>query len=252
MFDIITQKLTEIEQQSNVKLLYVAESGSRAWGFSSIDSDYDVRGVFIYPYEQYLTIDECKETFEWIEDKWFDVGAWELKKTLRLLRKSNPVLIEWLQSPIIYQAYPTIQQQLLALAEQYYQPRAVLHHYRGIAKTTSASIAEGKIKLKKWFYLLRALLAAYWTVSQDSMPPMELAKLLAVLPESTLKQEINELITFKQDKDESYLWTPTASLQTLIEKLWQDTEIQLPERVTPDTELLNQWFRKTLHEINYR
>ena len=109
MHNQILKKLPQIEQMHQIKLLYVAESGSRAWGFASTNSDYDVRGIFIRPRNAYLSIDKPKETFEWIENNWFDVGAWDITKALHLLRKSNAILFEWLQSPIVYQQYAGIQ-----------------------------------------------------------------------------------------------------------------------------------------------
>ncbi len=249
MFETINQKLPEIEKQHHIKLLYVAESGSRAWGFASTDSDYDVRGIFIHPRDEYLSIDTPKETFEWIENDWFDVGVWEITKALRLLKKSNSVLFEWLQSPIVYQQYPHIQQELLALAQQYYQPKAVLYHYLGIAKTVNKNMADNTIKLKKWFYLLRALLAAYWSVTQNNIPPMQLMQLLNTLTE-TEQKEIQELVQFKADKDEHFLWTPTLTMQQLIKRLWRETAVSLENRKVPDHQLLNHWFRKTLNDIN--
>lgn len=251
MHDLIVTKLTEIEKERHIKLLYVIESGSRAWGFPSTNSDYDVRGIFLNPYDNYLSVDEPKETFEWIENEWFDVGGWDLRKTLRLLRRSNSVLLEWLQSPITYKTYNNIQAELLELATHYYQPKAALYHYRGVAKTTGNNFANEPIRLKKWFYVVRSLIAAYWAVTESTIPPMQLEKLLVKLPSDT-QQEIKELVIFKQDKDESFLWTPTKNLQQLIEWLWQVTDIQLPDYKVPDSELLNQWFRKVLNDINYR
>lgn len=249
MIDTIQKKLPHIEQQHQLTLLYVAESGSRAWGVASTDSDYDVRGIFIYPRQNYLAIDPPKETFEWIENQWFDVGGWELTKALRLLRKSNSVLLEWLQSPIVYRAQANIQVELLNLAEHFYQPRAVLYHYRGIAKTASESMQGETIKLKKWFYLLRALLAAQWAATQYTIPPMQLKQLLAPLS-SQEQNSILELVEFKADKDEHFLWMPPTPMKQLIERLWQTSDQSLATRDTPDTEMLNTWFRKKLDEIN--
>lgn len=249
MFNAIQKKLSHIEQQHQLTLLYVAESGSRAWGFSSTDSDYDVRGIFIYPRENYLAIDAPKETFEWIENQWFDVGGWELTKTLRLLRKSNSVLLEWLQSPIVYHAQANTQTELLNLAQHYYQPRAALYHYRGIAKTASDGMQGETIKLKKWFYLLRALLAAHWAATQTSIPPMQLKQLLAPLTPQE-QSHILDLVEFKADKDEHFLWTPPSALQQLIDRLWLESDCSLATRDTPDTEMLNTWFRNKLDEIN--
>ncbi|WP_109407698.1 nucleotidyltransferase domain-containing protein [Proteus genomosp. 4] len=258
MHNEILKKLPQIEQEHQVKLLYVAESGSRAWGFASTNSDYDVRGIFIRPRNAYLSIDKPKETFEWIENSWFDVGAWDITKALHLLRKSNCILLEWLQSPIIYQQYPNVQKELFELAKLYYQPKVIVHHYRGIAKVVSDYFPEDKtrneadakpIKLKKWFYLLRSLLSAYWTVKTGDIPPMELNKLIKIL--SVEEQKIiHELVEFKSDKDEYFTWVPTETMQHLIFFLWQETDVQLAKREIPDNDVLNNWFRKKLDETD--
>lgn len=259
MHNEILKKLPQIEQEYQVKLLYVAESGSRAWGFASTDSDYDVRGIFIRPRNAYLSIDKPKETFEWIENSWFDVGAWDITKALHLLRKSNCILLEWLQSPIIYQQYPNVQKELFELAELYYQPKVIVHHYRGIAKVVSGYCPENNakneisaepIKLKKWFYMLRSLLSAYWTVKTSNIPPMELDKLIKIL---TIEEQkaIKELVEFKSDKDEHFTWVPTDAMQHLVIFLWQETNVQLTKRTVPDNNILNNWFRKKLDETDY-
>ncbi|MBI6529867.1 nucleotidyltransferase domain-containing protein [Proteus vulgaris] len=258
MHNEILKKLPQIEQEHQVKLLYVAESGSRAWGFASTDSDYDVRGIFIRPRNAYLSIDKPKETFEWIENSWFDVGAWDITKALHLLRKSNCILLEWLQSPIIYRQYPNIKKELFELATLYYQPKVIVHHYRGIAKVVSGYSPKDKIrneadtksiKLKKWFYLLRSLLSAYWTVKTGDIPPMELNKLIKILSVEEQKT-IHELVEFKSDKDEHFTWIPTEIMQHLIIFLWQETDVQLAKRETPDNDVLNNWFRKKLDETD--
>lgn len=259
MHNEILKKLPQIEQEYQVKLLYVAESGSRAWGFASTDSDYDVRGIFIRPRNAYLSIDKPKETFEWIENSWFDVGAWDITKALHLLRKSNCILLEWLQSPIIYQQYPHVQNELFELAKLYYQPKVIVHHYRGIAKVASGDFPEENnvlsdniikpIKLKKWFYLLRSLLSAYWTVKTGDIPPMELNKLIKILTIDEQKS-IQELVKFKSDKDEHFTWVPTDAMQCLITSLWKETNVQLAKRKIPDNDVLNNWFRKKIDETD--
>lgn len=248
-FDVIVEKLQEIEKQHQIKLLYVAESGSRDWGVSSIDSDYDVRGIFLSTTDEYLSIDEPKETIEWIENQWFDVGAWDLRKTLRLLRKSNSVIFEWLQSPIVYQQLGRIKEDLLALAAVYFQPFYTVYHYRGIAKKASASTEGENIRLKKWFYLLRALLAAYWVVQKGTIPPMQLADLLVLL-EMKERKEIEALVLFKKDKDEQFVWSASKRLQNVITFLWEKTDVAIAMREVPNTNYLNQWFRRQVDAFN--
>lgn len=102
MNKIILDKIKEIEQKENVKVIFAVESGSRAWGFASLNSDYDVRFVYQRNLKDYLSIDRKRDVIEWQLDEVFDINGWDLKKALQLLHESNPNLFEWLNSPIVY------------------------------------------------------------------------------------------------------------------------------------------------------
>ena len=240
---VIQTKLQQIERERHIQILWAIESGSRAWGFASPDSDYDVRAVYVQAPEQYLQVDAAEEGFEWIEDDWFDVGAWDLRKTLRLLRGSNAVVLEWLQSPQIYEGDLEFHAQIWELAQRYFQPKNALYHYRGIAKTASAAFqADGAIRLKKWFYVLRPLLAALWVAQRQTIPPMTLDELLQG-QDSDTQQRVWDLVAFKNEQAEAHVFTPDAGLQDLIATLWQQTQVDLPERAVPDAAPINQFFR---------
>ena len=98
----IKEQLRRIEDAENIKILLAVESGSRAWGFASPDSDYDVRFVYIRSLEDYLRLDAIRDVIELPIDDVLDINGWDLQKTLRLLHKSNPTLFEWFSSPIVY------------------------------------------------------------------------------------------------------------------------------------------------------
>ena len=104
MEDIIRKKLKEIEQKENVKIIMAVESGSRAWGFASPDSDYDVRFVYVRRPEDYLRLEKTKDVIEWQLDDVLDINGWDLKKALQLMHDSNPSIFEWCASPIVYQS----------------------------------------------------------------------------------------------------------------------------------------------------
>lgn len=243
----IIEKLDAIAKTEPLHFLLAAESGSRAWGFASPDSDYDVRAVYIRPPEHYLCIDERKDTFEYIENQWFDVGGWDIRKALRLLRKSNAVLLEWLRSPIIYTQAPVFIAELSALLPQYAQAAPLLHHYRGIAANSLKEMdLNGEIRLKKWFYVIRPLLAAQWAAERGGIPPMTLEQLADGMPFETLS-EIRDLVALKAEKDESYRHILSGSLRRytldLADKV---SSLQAPVPKDAATEPLDELFRETL------
>src|SRR6056297_3590984 len=102
----IQSRLEALEQQENIHIALAVESGSRAWGFASSDSDYDVRFVYLRPTNWYLSIDleRRRDVIEQPIIDEYDVGGWDLRKALQLLRKCNPPLLEWLNSPIVYRS----------------------------------------------------------------------------------------------------------------------------------------------------
>jgi len=246
----IPAKLATLAQQENLHFLLAVESGSRAWGFASPDSDYDVRALYIRPSAHYLAIDEGKDTFEFIEDEWFDVGAWDIRKALRLLRKSNAVLLEWLRSPVVYAADSAFVRDLNTLAPQYAQATPLLHHYRGIARNALGAMdLHGEIRLKKWFYVLRPLLAARWAVQRGGIPPMTLAELMADLPPAAVA-EIRDLVALKSGQAENYRHRLSASLIALTKTLAAEVAaLTAPAPPAPATAPLDVLFRTTLQRV---
>ncbi len=250
MYQSIQTKLHQIATSEPLHLLLAVESGSRAWGFPSPDSDYDVRAVYIRQPESYLCIDEPKDTFEYIENQWFDVGGWDIRKALRLLRKSNAVLLEWLRSPMVYAQDDEFTRAHAALAPQYAQAAPLLHHYRGIARNAlSAMDLHSEIRLKKWFYVLRPLLAARWAVQRGGIPPMTLAELSDGLP-AAVQNEIRELVALKAERDESYRHTLSGNLKRFTRDLADETTVlQASAPVAMPSEPLDELFRATLRRV---
>lgn len=180
----ILHRLQRAEQEHQVRILFAIESGSRAWGFASPNSDYDVRFVYAHPRDWYLAVDleERRDVIEYpiVDD--IDLNGWDVRKALRLLWKSNPALIEWLQSPITYCEHGDFRQQALALLPAIYTSERGLYHYRSMAsKNYRGYLKQDEVPLKKYFYVLRPLLAARWIADGRGAPPMEFERLLAML-----------------------------------------------------------------------
>src|SRR5690606_13349752 len=153
MLEIIKKEILEIEKKENIKVLYACESGSRAWGFPSKDSDYDVRFIYMKPKDWYLSIDDHKDTLEFPINDVLDISGWDIRKTLKLFRSSNAVIYEWLQSPIVYKEEPGFLNKMNALFPDFFSGRAGMHHYLSMAKNCFENDLQGEqVKLKKYFY----------------------------------------------------------------------------------------------------
>ena len=215
----IKNKLKEIEHIHSIKVLYACETGSRAWGFPSPDSDYDVRMIYMNEPDWYLTLSDKKDTIELMLDNGeLDITGWNFKKCLKLLWKSNSALLERIQSPIVYCNTSDLTERFRHYAGLCFTPVATMHHYSGMAKNSFSEI-EGKeeIKLKKLFYALRATLACKWILDKDSIPPIVFKTMVNELDlDSKLKTRIDELVQLKSGKNESYIHHAEKELTIFI------------------------------------
>ena len=131
--EAIMMELRNIEETQNVRILMAVESGSRAWGFASPDSDYDVRFLYVRPEKEYLKLEKIRDVIEWKLDEVLDINGWDLTKALRLICKSNPTIFEWFSSPIVYQDTEEFQQ-MKQLLPMYFSPRSSANHYLSMAR----------------------------------------------------------------------------------------------------------------------
>ena len=201
----IIEHINQLEKEQNITILYAAESGSRAWGCPSPDSDYDVRIIFKRSKSEYLRIDEKPDSIDIFHGKLLDINGWDIKKTLKLVRKSNATPFEWAQSPYIYKEVEGFRSTLLGLCKEYFQPRHSINHYKGIAKNSySNTDLTGEIKLKKLFYVLRPLMAAKWIIKKNEIPPMDIPTLISITEDKKIVDHINNLLDIKKDKNEDY------------------------------------------------
>ena len=146
MTEKVKTVLSEIESQKDVTVLYACESGSRAWGFPSEDSDYDVRFIYLRPRDWYLSVDfeRKRDVIELPISGKLDISGWDFRKALQLFYKSSPVLLEWLGSPIVYlEAYSTASK-LRELAKTHYSATACMYHYLSMAKNNYRDSLRGE------------------------------------------------------------------------------------------------------------
>jgi predicted nucleotidyltransferase len=202
----IHHALDQVERERDVRILFAYESGSRGWGFESQDSDYDVRFIYAHRLEWYLSIESHRDVVEMPISGLLDVNGWELRKSLRLLRKSNPALLEWLSSPIVYREHAPIMRDYRALLPGYYSALACMQHYLSMAKGNFRAYLEGElVRTKKYLYVLRPVLACRWIEAGLGVVPMQFAVLYqAVAPaDGSVRAAIDELMAQKKAGFES-------------------------------------------------
>jgi predicted nucleotidyltransferase len=215
----IQEKLSEIERVRQVRILYACESGSRAWGVASSDSDYDVRFVYVHERDWYLSIDEKRDVIELPVNEILDIGGWELRKAMQLMRKSNSVIYEWLQSPKVYRADERFTQMMRDLMPEYFNLRAGVHHYFSMARNTfEQDLQSERVRIKRYFYALRPLFAAMWVIDKQSVMPMRFDVLRTLVTDETVQNTIDELLVLKQSLDEKAVIAPVTLLNDFIRR----------------------------------
>lgn len=223
MTEKIIEKLKEIETVENVKILLAVESGSRAWGFESPDSDYDVRFIYTRPLDEYLRLDSQKDIIEWQLDDVLDINGWDLNKSLIQFRKGNATLFEWSNSPICYLLTPEWDT-IYNVAKSYFSAKASIYHYYGTAKNTFSSyLQDEKVKYKKYFYALRPLLACKYIEEYNCPPPVLFDELLKLNLPDALRNGIDELLKIKKVTDEKDL---NPQIPVIYEFIKNELEIQ--------------------------
>ena len=247
MTETILQKLSELEQNENIKILYACESGSRAWGFASPDSDFDVRFIYARPVNDYLCITELPDNLGLPVNEVLDIGGWDIKKALKLFLKSNSTLYEWLQSPIVYQEDSAFADDLRKLMLEYFSLRSGANHYLSMAHNTLRDdLQTEQVKLKRYFYALRPALACLWIVEKQTVPPMEFEHLRVMITDTGVQNAINELLERKKIADEKALIAPVPLLnQWLSDTLdWCKERIPALPSEKKHSDELNNIFRK--------
>lgn len=264
MRDVILRALAHIEQQQNVKILYACESGSRAWGFESPDSDWDVRYVYLRPPNHYLTIDKGRDVLDdykgmmkghhEFDNKLLDITGWDLPKALQLLRKSNPQLGEWLSSPIVYTG--TEQQSLRDLVIPHMHLFPAQEHYRSMAKSNFREFLQGPtVRYKKYLYVLRPLLAAQWVRIIKTFPPVDFNLLMygvintfyeSQVDSLNLKLAISNLLDIKAQASEVDDGPQDPVLHRFIEQNIYRTDGITQEQREDPTHKFNLYFREML------
>lgn len=177
----VLSELADIERRHDVRVLFACESGSRGWGFASPDSDYDVRFVYVHRPVWYLSVEPQRDVIEVPISDELDVGGWELRKALQLMHRSNPTLLEWLASPIVYREDPDAARRMRTLAPTFFGAQGRWHYLSMAAKNFRGYLQGETVRLKKYLYVLRPLLAAQWIDAGRGMPPMRFADLADVM-----------------------------------------------------------------------
>jgi uncharacterized protein len=249
----IEAELDAIKQSEGVRILFATESGSRAWGFPSPDSDYDVRFNYAHPTDWYLTITPGRDVIELPMSDMLDINGWDIRKALALLLKPNPVALEWLSSPIRYEWRDEVCQRLIGFSKKVAHGPACLHHYLHLGGRQWQVYIDGKplVNLKKYLYVVRPAMAVRWIrMHPDIAPPMNFHELQAGIDLSgDLVNELASLLERKKLSKELGEGPRVPVIDALIEEefAWAEQAVKDPRAARADLQAeANRLFRSII------
>lgn len=242
---LVPKKLQEIEKEYNVTILLAVESGSRAWGFASPDSDFDVRFIYKRPKNEYLKLNTDRDVIELPVDDTWDVNGWDLDKTLKLLFKSNPTLFEWINSPLCY--YKTdFTDKIKPVLNEYFSVKNTVYHYLNTARNNMKIYLSGeKIHPKKYFYALRPVLACLWVLEHQTPPPVLFSELTKTMLPDNLLPSLDYLLDIKMNNPEKAEIAPVRDIDEFLRQHIEEIDKameSLQRREYKSWDLLNEFF----------
>lgn len=252
----ILSRLRDAENEHNVRIVYACESGSRAWGFASPDSDYDVRFLYVREEDWYLSFDieNRRDVIEYpiVDD--IDCSGWDIRKALYLFTRTNGALLEWLNSPIRYIEHGTFADALRRIAPEHLNSVALCYHYSHMARGNAREyIFKEKVKLKKYFYVLRPLLAIRYLEAGNGAPPVEFEQLVEAVAPDKIKPGIEHLLALKRITPELGTGDRISEINEFIESDLETHASRFTGQGRPDVltreellQTLNKVFRETV------
>ena len=242
MEELVLLKIREIEEKEHVRILHAVESGSRAWGFASPDSDYDVRFIYARDKNYYLRLRNTRDYIDGELNEVLDMNGWDIKKALQHFHKSNATLFEWSRSPVVYYTTDEWKNLYSRVADRYFSCKSALYHYYGTAnKNYHEHLPGDMVRYKKYFYVLRPVLA--WKCP----PPVLFDELFAAVLEDEMKAAVRDLLAKKVNMSESDRAPRIAKVDRYLEKkleYYKALAETMEDDRNPDWEMLEEAFRE--------
>lgn len=248
----ILSRIERAEREHGVRVLLAIESGSRAWGFESPNSDYDARFIYANSPDWYLSVnlEDKRDVIEYPIIDEIDLNGWDVRKALRLFARSNPAFVEWIQSPIVYLERGRFAADVRRLLPSVYSCMHGVHHYRSMARTNYRGYLKADlVPLKKYFYVLRPLLSVRWLERYGRPAPIEFERLLHLIDDQRLLADIKTLLERKRAAPEMGLAPPVNSIHAFVEQELDRLEtVQVQASPIAVMDSLNEVFRAVIRE----
>jgi uncharacterized protein len=250
MKERIIELLHQCQKQEGIHILFAVETGSRAWGLDSPNSDYDVRFIYVRPTAWYLSIEDKSDQVKYqVQD--FDFLGFDLKKALKLMSKSNPSIYEWLSSPVSYFTQFNALETLIHFAHlQFNQRASFLHYYHMAKQNRELFFRETPFQIKRLFYVLRPILCCEYIKKEGKQPLLVFEDLMnQVLTDSLLIHAMNDWIMMKKQGVKTWHELPPV-IRTFIDDSLNALQQVIPiETKSPPIEWLDHFFIEMLESV---
>lgn len=259
MKETIKQICKSLEAKNNIKILFAVENGSRAWRMASQDSDYDVRFVFARPLNEYIQINQPEEIINAYFDKkinqckqknaLIDIVGFDVFKFAKLLSSSNPSMIEWLTTDIVY--YGKQNKAFKDFAKKNFNKASLYFHYKSMCRNNYIKYLKSKDKVtyKKYLYAYRGLINAKYIVYKKSIPPIIFASALKqmknIIPSKILRK-LNQIIRLKSDGKENDIIQNIVEMDDYIEEFLDNEKESPRDKQKQELGGLNKELRKII------
>jgi len=202
MNNYLIEKIEELQKMNNISIIYACESGSRAYGSNSLNSDFDVRFIYTYSVNDYLRVDKQRDSLVVKLTNTLEMNGWDLFKAMELFSKSNPSLYECLFSPIVYKEIPQIFEELRYLAAESFSLQGLAFHYANLVKSNIKQLKRGHQKpyqqIKTIFQTTRGLLMVHFIFEYYQLPPIRMEKLIKSSTYSIQqKEQLKQIVVVK-------------------------------------------------------
>jgi predicted nucleotidyltransferase len=245
----IVSSLAALEAETGIRVLYACESGSRAWGFASQDSDWDVRFFFVWPQTKYLCVRAPQDHIHRDLPGDLDITGWDLRKALSHALKSSASVLEWLGSPVVYLDRDGFANRLRPLVKECFRVKPTVHHYLGLAKQLWSAAGDGAaLNGKKCLYVMRAALCARWSLTHATPPPVAFSELLPLVGDAAILEEIHAFVALKKQGGEADAFPVSENLRRFLGDLRAECDQDAGTLETPDVDTVpaDAFFRETL------
>ncbi|WP_144394979.1 nucleotidyltransferase domain-containing protein [Pleionea sediminis] len=249
----ILDNLKSLEQERSINILLAIESGSRAWGFPSQDSDYDVRIIYSHPVQHYLSVFDRKDTLEVPITNELDIAGWEIAKALKLMYAGNAVVHEWLNSPIIYQENSMASNILRNFSQTAFNPVKAFHHYLAMSAKKFDLDGNESFSAKRLLYAYRTLLCALWVKNYQTPPPMKFQDLMTDILHD--RQDVFDALTIiitakKEQTEKQPIDCPKLLIEYSRSQIKELKATQLQSYKAPKKEEFDTVFRTLINNGN--